>query len=82
MFLLLSKFHHLAIKKESSVTHTKYYCEKEAPKSPDFEGNFSEIAILDLIGSSSLQKYSRILNKILCFTLTCSQIWLIPLVKD
>jgi hypothetical protein len=45
-------------------------------------GTFLKFAILDLIGSSRLQKYSRILNKILCFTLTCSQIWLIPLVKD
>jgi hypothetical protein len=64
MFLSLSKFHHLAIEKESSVTHTKDYCEEKAPKSPDFEGNFFEIAILDLIGSRKLQKHSRILNKI------------------
>jgi len=76
------KISSLGDQKRSSVTHSKDYCEKKVPKSPDFEGNFSEIAILDLIGSSRLQKYSRILNKILCFTLTFSKIWLIPLVKD
>jgi hypothetical protein len=48
MFLLLSKFHHLPIKKESSVTHTKVYCEKKVPKSPEFEGNFSEICHIRL----------------------------------
>jgi hypothetical protein len=32
--------------KKSSVIHTKDFCEKNVPKSPDFDEFFSEINIL------------------------------------
>jgi hypothetical protein len=69
---------------QSSATHTKDFCEKNACKSPDFSrGNFSEIAIFfKTIGFSRPHQIAGFFFKnSLCF-LNCSQIWLIPLVDD
>jgi hypothetical protein len=45
---VLANFRHLATKQKNPVycwTHAKDFCEKYAPKSPDFEETNSEVAI-------------------------------------
>ncbi len=51
-------------------------------KMPEFKGKKIWNHHIWTIGSSRLPKYSRILNFFLLSSLTCSQIWLIPLVDD
>jgi hypothetical protein len=41
--LFIGEFSPLGNRKQSCVTHTKDFCEKNAAKLPDFEGKNSEI---------------------------------------
>lgn len=67
------------------MTHTKGFCEKYVTKSPDLEIFFLCNYHIQTIGSGRWPKYSMINFSTFLFdlsSLTCSKIWLIPLVDD
>jgi hypothetical protein len=67
----LASFQNCAAKTNSTATHTKDFCEKNAGTLPDFEDFFR----------NRQKKKAEYLN-FLFSSLTCSQIGLIPLVDD
>jgi hypothetical protein len=74
-FIFWANCHHLVTKPKPIL---RIFVKKKAPKLPDFE-EFLFNHHIQIIGSNKLSKYSQILNCFLLSSLTCSQIWLIPL---
>jgi len=79
MFSSLAKNCHLVTNKKVHGIDTKDFWWKKLTKLARFWGNFLWNCHIQTIGSSMLQKYSRILE---ISSLTCSQIWLLPLVNS
>jgi hypothetical protein len=81
-FFLLAKSHHLATKKKGAVNATKVFCAKMVESHHILRGEKSRNCQIEIIASSMSPEYSKVPQKNLLSSVTCSQIRLSPLVDD